>query len=221
MLEKLIEDTIAAQKYNDFASEYGFPCQEVPPLTDQAWAVTIAALDFYPGDFIHSLYTRVAGGRIGPGYGILRADNSEQGSLVEEYTTRVNLNRRYPSWYWPPGLLLLINWGCAIYSCIDCTTGNYEIIRYAPDYLVERPRDMMPCFRLESSSLENWWARWLDGEKLWVDPGQSFPVWTRYYDLLPPNRGIKRLKKRVPQNKQKLPQHQLSFDFTSNGDQLQ
>lgn len=72
------------------------------------------------------LYVEVGNGGWGPGYGSSGAWAAPKDDLGETAVRcYVSLRERStsaePSWRWPAGLLPLCHWGCAIYSCIDCT----------------------------------------------------------------------------------------------------
>jgi hypothetical protein len=39
-----------------------------------------------------------------------------------------------PDWPgWPHGLLAVCHWGCAIWSCVDCTSAEGRAIRFDPN----------------------------------------------------------------------------------------
>ena len=81
-----------------------------PPVSVTEWAATVELMGLTPPPFITRLYTEVGSGRVGPFYGTLAADDSETG-LVRTYLGRVDMNKRYPSWFWPPSLLPLLDAG--------------------------------------------------------------------------------------------------------------
>lgn len=125
---------------------------------------------------------------------------------MDYHIANLQANKRYPSFYWPPKLLALINWGCAIVSCVDCSTDQFEVVRFDPHYYVERPRrDWSGCFFAEAPSLKSWWRRWLAGEKLWQSDG--FSKWQRYEALIPEERRKRRTRRR------RVPANQLPLDL--------
>ena len=211
MEEILINRTTKYYEALPILSEEDQHRKTLPPLTKNEWQKVLDQIGFNPGTFISQLYLTVGSGFVGPGYGTLRADTtSEAFSLVTYNLARQSTHKKYPSRYWPKGLLALINWGCAIVSCVDCTTDNLEVVRLDPHLYSERLRDWSRCFRLESASLYEWWERWLKGEELGVSDTLAFPRWGRYYELIPSEqeRRRKRTKRAHP--------NQLAFDFDTD-----
>jgi hypothetical protein len=70
-----------------------------------------------------------------------------------------------PTWSWPERLLPLGDWGCHIYSCLDCTTEEGRILRCAPgDFDPESGVDSFEAIsRFETASIREWLLPWLDG----------------------------------------------------------
>ena len=65
-------------------------------------------------------------------------------------------------WAWPTALLPICHWGCAIYSCVDCTRPEAPVVRFDPNgHELGEPWE--GAFRPEASSLEMWLRRWLAG----------------------------------------------------------
>lgn len=121
---------------------------------------------------LQELYCEVADGGFGPSYGILPLLSSvperklANGSLtavesvVELYELFRNGDPENPSWSWPERLLPILDWGCAIRSCVDCSTLSLQVVRDEP--YVSRVT--------ESPSLEQWLHRWIEGHDLWKLP---------------------------------------------------
>ncbi len=62
-----------------------------------------------------------------------------------------------PAFSWPYMLLPILDWGCAIRSCVDCSTPSLPIIRHDPN--VEASLQ----FQSEGWHFEEWLQAWLDG----------------------------------------------------------
>src|SRR4051794_30410383 len=84
-----------------------------------------------------ALYTQVADGGYGPGYGVYRLAGSEL-SLVECARWRGSLpsDPAGEAW-WPPRLIELVGWGCHYASCIDCARPSCPVIFYDNDRMTE------------------------------------------------------------------------------------
>ena len=108
----------------------------------------------------------VGDGGFGPGYGFLpmirRRSGPENLSAFDFYQTYRGPDQD-PGWTWPEGLLPLADWGCLIFSCLDCTTAEGAIVRAAPGEF--DPKDDTNSFdkiaQPESTSLESWLSEWL------------------------------------------------------------
>lgn len=63
----------------------------------------------------------------------------------------------------PEKLLSICEWGCNIYSCIDCSKPEYPVLRNDNNVSFR-------TFALEAPSLHEWLESWLDGKDLfWLD----------------------------------------------------
>jgi len=58
---------------------------------------------------------------------------------------------------WPERLLPMVDCGCAVYSCVDCSRPALPIIRYEP-YVARTP---------ECPSLDRWLREWMTSAQLW------------------------------------------------------
>ena len=174
-----------------------------PPVSVTEWAATVELMGLTPPPFITRLYTEVGSGRVGPFYGTLAADDSETG-LVRTYLGRVDMNKRYPSWFWPPSLLPLLDAGCGIFYCVDCTSSDLQVIRYDPNVYEQRPKDMGRCFTTGLFSLYDVWNSWLTEMPL---PDKTRMPWAAYAGLMPEGKRL--------QNRRRRPGDidQLTMDF--------
>lgn len=128
-----------------------------------------ARLGFRLPQILRELYTEVADGGFGPKDGFLpllkpvrevKLANLSVGgieSAVELYELFRKGDPEDTSWSWPSGLLPILDWGCAIRSCVDCSTPSLTVVRDEPN--LKRIT--------ESANLEDWLKRWLAGEDLW------------------------------------------------------
>jgi len=60
---------------------------------------------------------------------------------------------------WPDGVLILCDWGCNIYSCLDCFSENLPIFRMDSN-------ESFAEWAIEASSLQQWLEMWVEGKPL-------------------------------------------------------
>jgi hypothetical protein len=88
-----------------------------------------AALGFTIPNLLKSIYIDIGNGGLGPGYGIIGVAGghpSNLGTLVETYE-EIQKGAKYLGLDWRPGLLPFCEWGCNIFSCVDCTDANHHV----------------------------------------------------------------------------------------------
>jgi hypothetical protein len=136
-----------------------------PLLPDAAMRDAEVALGFPIPAPLRRLYSEVGNGGFGPGYGFYGlASGTEQfpdENVVYLYTLFRKGDPEDHSFSWPHMLLPVLDWGCAIRSCVDCSTPWLPIIRHDPN--VEVPVQ----FQAEDWHLEEWLQAWLDGYDLY------------------------------------------------------
>ncbi len=115
--------------------------------------------------FLAHVYQRVGNGGFGPGYGLIGLpggfSHDEGKSIVELYESY----QEYPRWQWPDGLVPICDWGCAIFSCVDCQSGS--IVTFDPNQLHEGA-PMTLAFAVSHASVAAWFEDWVNGVKLWT-----------------------------------------------------
>ncbi|MEO7003462.1 MAG: SMI1/KNR4 family protein [Ktedonobacterales bacterium] len=174
----------ASQEYSP-APTQGF---DFPPVTEEQLAETEEVLEFALPPALRTLYSSVANGGFGPGYGVIGAIGgfgpgdgvyeiaqgfyafSDETQLVplEAYAEAPGAQRfLLPDDCWPDRLLPLCYWGCAMYDFIDASTGRIcqreitdPVYHDSPSW--QDPRRRLIITRTELS-LEDWLTRWLDG----------------------------------------------------------
>jgi hypothetical protein len=145
-----------------------------PPATDEQLCATERALGFSLPPLLRTLYSHVAKGGFGPGYGLIGALGGfdEAGNLVDMYQYHVRHAQLIdlsasqqpiefgkpfdlPDTMWPRFLLYLCDWGDAMVSCLDCETEYVFLV-----CMGERYRTYV--FELHAFSLQEWLERWLE-----------------------------------------------------------
>jgi hypothetical protein len=147
------------------------PRTTCPPASPEDIAETESQIGFPLPSLLRRVYETVING-IGPGYGLLIIGQGE-GTLAAEYRTRADWtyvpepgepgNEQYP---WPERLLPICNWGCAIWSCLDCRSPDGPIVTASG----EEP------FANTGHTLRSWLWAWLAGDDLFeqmFEPGPT------------------------------------------------
>ena len=154
-----------------------------PVATEAAIAAAEATLGFPLPALLKRLYLEVGNGDFGQGCGLLGVPSGAPGetqetalSLYQEQRDAADEPRAaeeaaIPPMAWPERLLPICDWGCAIYSAIDCGKPEAPVRRYDPNALDEHAEtpeatDAMVLLP-ERESLGAWLQAWLDGEDLW------------------------------------------------------
>ena len=143
------------------------PAAPYPPADAAECAAAEARLRFPLPASVRRVYTAVANGGFGPGYGLIGLIG---GAPLDTGDSAISLYERWrdepdpedPAWAWPAGLLPVSHWGCAIYSCVDCTRPEAPVIRFDPNGH-ELGTPWGPAFRPEAASFEEWLGRWAAG----------------------------------------------------------
>jgi hypothetical protein len=109
-------------------------------------------LGFSLPPFLVRLYREVGNGGFGPGFGTLGIRN---GFTDDEGKTIVDLYEAFleADDTWPARVLPLWDWGCAVWSCLDCSNG--AIVTSSEDGLTRT-----------EFSVEEWFKSWARGENL-------------------------------------------------------
>jgi SMI1 / KNR4 family (SUKH-1) len=131
-----------------------------PPLTEADVAQAETALGFPLPPLLRELYLHVGNGGFGPDRGILSLENASdwEQSAVEIYLQNRQESPTLPEWKWPAAMLPICDWGCAMFSCLDCANPPYAVLTF--EY-VSGP--MENSFIRSRDSLESWLRDWLAG----------------------------------------------------------
>jgi hypothetical protein len=131
-----------------------------PPIPASPQAVNMAerALGYPLPSLLRRLYLEVGNGGFGPGYGILGVRggwNDDLGRTAIDAYREFHSARRSQSL--PDALLPLCDWGCGIYSLVDCASRHGDVWASDPNPGVEDD-----TFH-QSLTLAEWFARWVEG----------------------------------------------------------
>ncbi len=116
---------------------------------------TEAALGLRFPKLLKACYAEVGNGGFGPGYGLIGLDGGAEtdfGTLVSTYR-QLRSDMESEGEEWQEGLLPFCDWGCNIFTCIDCTSENGSLIYSFEDC------ELRPQFY----SLEQFFQMWIKG----------------------------------------------------------
>lgn len=142
------------------------------PLPAPASATELAAAEAHLGfpvpPVVRRVYTDVANGGFGPGYGLVGIGGGRPGFRNRARTwfcddKYISL-RSNPQIQWPPQVLPVCDWGCGIYSCIDTTNEDAPMLRVVVDALYDAPS---LAFASMDCTFTEWLQAWVGGEDLW------------------------------------------------------
>jgi SMI1 / KNR4 family (SUKH-1) len=156
------------------------------PVTEDELVQAETQLGFGLSSLLRRIYLEVGNGGFGPGYGLLPLNEippnavSSTASLVAEYQGMRSFSQKDIEEYfaeeeekpalWPERVLILCDWGCNIYSCLDCSSSELPIFRMDSNenFLVE--------WTIEASSFHQWLEMWIDGTLARLDWDQATKV---------------------------------------------
>jgi hypothetical protein len=154
----------------DISDAKGQPVAYVayPTATPEEVAAAEQHLGFPLPGLLRRLYLEVGNGGFGPGYGLLslRTAALRAETLVEVYDA---LQEQWEAW--PPRLVPVADWGCGIYSCLDCSQEEAPVIVLGGDAF---PEDLQANLFPHRPSLLNWLQAWIAGTDLWSELEQRY-----------------------------------------------
>jgi hypothetical protein len=157
------------------------PRKALPPVAAKALAATERAIGFKLPELVRVLYLKVGNGGFGPEYGIVGTKGGAKldGCTLEtRYQNMVNLESENPVWRWPKQLLPLANYGCGMWSCVDCEYQKLPMILWDPNNLdddldaADARLNWGNSFWDQGRSLRTWLEGWLSDEQ---EPEPKWP----------------------------------------------
>ena len=114
---------------------------------------------------LRKLYLGVGNGGFGPGFGIFGVKGGHPAEIVSGAQTidAVYVALRADPQWWPEKLLPICDWGCAIWSCLDCRTADGPVVHVEGD-----------CWAA-SLTFAAWLSAWRDGVDLLAEPVEPGP----------------------------------------------
>ena len=138
------------------------PIYPAPTLSDEDIARAEEQLGFPLPMTLKRLYLHVANGGYGPGWGILPMDHPTKLSVIgwDRYC-RANWDNGSPPPNWPDRFIRFCEWGCSIWSGIECSSKSCAVIRFTPD---RHATELADNLVLECDSLTDWLFSWVNGD---------------------------------------------------------
>jgi hypothetical protein len=122
-------------------------------------------LGFRLPDLLKRLYCEVGDGGFGPGYGLFGARSGHW--MSDEPFTLADLYHTNHKGVWPDKLLPICDWGCALWSCIDCSRDDFPMVMSDPNYADEEAGVDRQAFVPERIGFREWIEAWAEGADLW------------------------------------------------------
>lgn len=159
---KEIETTIS--KISNFAS-----CS-MPKLAESDLERSTLELGFEIPHLLVELYKNIGNGGFGPGYGLLGLLNGARDDMGNTAISLYKLNREPDpddeTWKWPDRLIPICHWGCAIYTCLDCSNEEGLLTTFDPNQYKD---NWDTCFYPTKRNFQSWILAWTQGVDLWKE----------------------------------------------------
>jgi hypothetical protein len=176
----LIQRLKARNAERKLATECGArPAKPVSPATLKNVRIVERAIGFRLPALLRAIYLKVGNGGFGRVYGIVGT-----GSLKSCYREMLKLEKENAVWRWPQRLLPLANYGCGMWSCVDCEYERLPMILWDPVNLDEELEGSEArliwgnAFWDQGKSFKRWWEDWLAGKEE-RDPRWPSDAWMK------------------------------------------
>ena len=163
------------------------PRKAVPPVPAKGLQAAERAIGFKLPELIRAIYPGVGNGGFGPEYGIVGTKGGAKldGSTLEtSYRNMIKLEKDNSAWRWPERRLPLANYGCGMWSCVDCEYQKLPMILWDPNNLqsdldgAEARHNWGNSFWDQERSLKTWLEGWLAGKQE-PEPKWPSPSWMK------------------------------------------
>jgi hypothetical protein len=147
--------------------------RELPSLaTSEQVAETEQRLGYTLPPLLVRAYREIGNGGWGPGYGLMGIVGGFEGdsgdrTAIDHYETFRGDDPEDPGWKWPAGLLPINDWGCAIRTCIDCTSPLGAVWTFDPNSTRTINDPIERCLAKTHESVAAWFEDWVSGMRLW------------------------------------------------------
>jgi hypothetical protein len=157
---EVLQERARSQKPTDH--QFASPSFNQPLSADDLYSAE-RLLHFALPPSLRQVYGSIANGGFGPGCGFTGLIGGHLDDLkrdvVGDYLIRRQPYEAEPEWSWPEMMLPVCHWGCAIYSCIDCSTAEALVVRFNPNRV---DKDWSVAWKSEAFTLSAWLSAWLN-----------------------------------------------------------
>ena len=184
LIERLKERNADRQRATD---GYLHPRKPIPPATSKELQAAERALGFRVPELLRAIYLKVGKGGFGPQYGIVGTKGGfelDECSLESCYQDMLQLEKENSVWRWPKRLLPVANYGCGMWSCVDCEYKRLPMFLWDPNDLdseldgADARLNWGSAFWDQSQSLRTWLQGWL-ADKPEPEPKWPTDAWMR------------------------------------------
>src|SRR5262245_28031452 len=163
------------------------PRAAIRPAIAKALQVSERTIGFKLPELLRAIYLKVGNGGFGPEYGIVGTKGGAKldGCTLETcYEDMVKLEKENSDWRWPKRLLPLANYGCGMWSCVDCEYQKLPMILWDPNNLdaeldgADARLNWGNSFWDQGRSLKRWLEGWL-AEAEEPEPKWPSDAWMR------------------------------------------
>lgn len=135
------------------------------PVSARALDQAEQMLGFRLHPLLAALYSKVGNGGFGPMDSLLPLSggpnpNGEE-AAVEGYLGRIPAADADTWWSWPKGVLPVLDWGCAMFACVDCRSEDGTVLLFEPNAI--SGQDLSRAWFVDAGSLAEWLETWLAG----------------------------------------------------------
>lgn len=180
--DELIQRLLQRNADRKGATDCGIHARKpIRPVATKALQVAERAIGFELPKLLRRIYLEVGNGGFGPVYGIIGTKGGAKldGRTLETcYQDMLKLQEENSVWRWPKRLLPVANYGCGMWSCVDCEYQKLPMILWDPNNLDAELDDADArlnwgnSFWDQRQSLRTWLAGWLAETK---EPAPQWP----------------------------------------------
>ncbi len=154
-----------------------------PPVSPEALEEAEQRLGFRLHPLLAALYLEVGDGGFGPMDSLLHLmggpNQDGEEAVVEGYLARFPAADADSRWSWPKGVLPVLDWGCAMFACVDCLSEDGTVLLFEPNAI--SGQDLSDAWFVDAGSLAAWLETWLT-DRGWyegdaVDEGSGMTRW--------------------------------------------
>ncbi|ESP95852.1 hypothetical protein B591_00045 [Streptomyces sp. GBA 94-10 4N24] len=113
-----------------------------------------------------TLYRKVGNGGFGPADSVLPLSGGPDAdwgtSAVQEYLDRAPPEGSDTWWSWPEGAVPVLDWGCAMFACVDCRSDDKTVLLFEPNAITAQ--DVSRAWFVDAGSSAEWLETWLNGQ---------------------------------------------------------